>query len=69
MNKRQKEKVKQDKAITYQEAWNKIAEYMETYPVLSYHISPWSNEDENKYTLHCFSNGEDVELFVANKGR
>ena len=69
MNKRQREKLKQDKAITYQEAWNKIAEYMGIYPALSYHVSPWSNEEENKYTLRCFNNGEEVELFVANKGR
>ena len=67
MNKRQRVKIKQDKVDTYQEAWNKISEYMKIYPQLSYHISPWSDEDENKYTLQCFNNGKQVELFISDK--
>lgn len=75
MNRKQKAQIKQAREISYQEAWNKIAEYMNAYHELSFMVTPWSTvnasdiNSENKYSLRTLENGEYVVHFVADKER
>ena len=40
-----------EEAQEYQKAWNKIAEYMNKSGILSFHVSPWDANDNDKYSL------------------
>lgn len=51
-------KVKARKEITYQEAWNKISEYMNKSEFLSFIVSPWNENDDNRYTLEFYNNDD-----------
>ena len=77
MNKRQREKNKQIVAavreITYQEAWNKIAEYMNSKNRIGFCIHPWTTDSvldggsENKFCLVTIEDGKYVNHFEADK--
>lgn len=68
MNKRLRKK----KEITYQEAWNKISEFMNNSKQLSFFIEPWteittSPTHKNKYNLQSLVDGEFIKYFIADK--
>lgn len=70
MNKRQIKKNKEDKKdkeITYQEAWNKISEFMMISSSFTYFVSPWTKNDKHKYSLQILENGKETDLLIANK--
>lgn len=41
----------QEELKEYQEAWNKIAEYMKKTGILSFCISPWDADGNRRYSL------------------
>ena len=55
--------------ITYQEAWNKICEYMNKDEHLTFTIGPWDKHDIPRYTLKTINQDADeyIEHFVADK--
>jgi len=74
MNKKQREKIKklkQKKEITYQEAWNKVCEYMNKSGILTFFIQPWNNGGNPRYSLQTINhaNGGYTEHFVSDKER
>ena len=71
MNKKGREKIKklkQKKEITYQEAWNKISEYMNKNEDFSFGVNPWNKKGENRYTLQTIKDMEYTEHFIAEQG-
>lgn len=73
MNKRLRKKLQTKtevvREITYQEAWNKISEFMNSYHEFTFMISPWpQNHMKNKYTLRTIENSKYIDHFIANEG-
>lgn len=50
MDKRQRAKIKEGKNITYQEAWNKISEYMKKDGDCNFFVDNYSTDPSTLYT-------------------
>ena len=69
MNRKGRNQVKAAKSITYQEAWNKVCEYMNGQPNLSFFVDCWDKSGNEKYCLNRIDNNKEYEILFQGDRR